>query len=185
MQYNSKKLTQVKFGAAAPREDSMSRDAVAGESKAAFLRAVGAVAAAIGERPLDEALARWLNSAFPQDGPDFRGIAGLIAAGDAEGWLCARESGGVAFGRVVRAGADAGRFSVDVVRMEPVAGPHHVHPQGEIGMIVPIDGAPAFDGFPPGWYVYGAGSDHHPTVTGGRAYVLYLLPDGAITFTGR
>ena len=163
----------------------MAQDAASGDCKPAFLRAVGAIAAAIGERPLDEALAGWLNTMFPQDGPEFRGIAALIAAGDAEGWLCARESGGIAFGRVGKPGAETGRFSVDVVRMEPVAGPHHVHPQGEIGMIVPIDGAPAFDGFAPGWYVYPAGSDHHPTVSGGRAYVLYLLPDGAITFTGR
>lgn len=27
--------------------------------------------------------------------------------------------------------------------------------------------------------------DHHPTVSGGDAYILYLLPDGAIEFTGR
>ena len=48
---------------------------------------------------------------------------------------------------------------------------------------MPIDGAPNFDAFGPGWYVYGPGSHHHPTVTGGDAYVLYLLPEGAIEFT--
>ena len=48
-----------------------------------------------------------------------------------------------------------------------------------------ISGEPKFDGFPEGWYVYGPGSDHHPTVEGGDAYVLYLLPGGAIEFTGR
>ncbi|MEL0134549.1 MAG: DUF4863 family protein, partial [Rhodobiaceae bacterium] len=28
-------------------------------------------------------------------------------------------------------------------------------------------------------------SDHHPTVSGGAAHILYFLPDGAIEFTGR
>jgi hypothetical protein len=31
--------------------------------------------------------------------------------------------------------------------------------------------------------VYEAGSAHHPTVTEGRALVLYLLPQGSIQFT--
>ena len=69
--------------------------------------------------------------------------------------------------------------------MRDVKGPHHVHTQGEIGMIMPIDGAPRFDGIDLGWYVYAAGSDHWPTVAGGTAYVLYFLPDGAIEFTGK
>ena len=55
----------------------------------------------------------------------------------------------------------------------------------EIGAIMTISGTPKFDGIAEGWYVYGPGSDHHPTVEGGDAYVLYLLPDGAIEFTGR
>ncbi|MGA7328046.1 MAG: DUF4863 family protein [Rhodomicrobium sp.] len=29
------------------------------------------------------------------------------------------------------------------------------------------------------------GSSHHQTVSGGDAYVLYLLPEGAIEFTGQ
>ena len=36
-----------------------------------------------------------------------------------------------------------------------------------------------------GWKVYAPGSDHFPTVRGGRALVLYLLPAGAIQFTGK
>jgi hypothetical protein len=71
------------------------------------------------------------------------------------------------------------------VRMKDIAGPHHVHTSGEIGAIMPISGTPRFDGKPEGWYVYPPGSDHHPTVTGGDAYILYLLPEGAIEFTGK
>jgi hypothetical protein len=43
--------------------------------------------------------------------------------------------------------------------------------------------APLFDGRPAGWCVYPPGSAHHPTVTSGRALVLYLLPEGQIQFT--
>ena len=88
-------------------------------------------------------------------------------------------------GRVVKPGGAAGRFSVDVVRMNNVKGPHHAHPNGEIGMIMPISGNPRFDGVGRGWYVDPPGSDHWPTVEGGEAYVLYLLPEGKIEFTGK
>ena len=64
-----------------------------------------------------------------------------------------------------------------------LAGPHHVHPNGEIDLIMPLDATAQFDGHGAGWLVYPPGSAHPPTVTGGRALVLYLLPDGAIEFT--
>ena len=150
-----------------------------------FNHLLGKVADAIGDRPLDDALAAHLNAAFPKGGLDFQRLGELCAQGEAEGWLMAREAGGIKFGRAVKPGAEAGRFSVDVVRMKDVRGPHHVHTTGEIGAVFPIEGAPKFDDFPEGWYVYGAGTDHHPTVSGGDAYVLYLLPDGAIEFTGK
>ncbi len=40
-----------------------------------------------------------------------------------------------------------------------------------------------FDGLDAGWLVYGPGSAHSPTVTRGRAFILYLLPQGAIELT--
>jgi hypothetical protein len=154
-------------------------------SKQQFLETVGTVAAAIGDRPLDDDLAVFLNAKFPRDGKVFADLAALCGEGERDGWLVAREAGGVKFGRAVKPGAEAGRFSVDVVRMKDVKGPHHVHTTGEIGAIFPISGAPKFDAFEEPWYVYGPGSDHRPTVAGGDAYVLYLLPGGAIEFTGR
>ena len=60
---------------------------------------------------------------------------------------------------------------------------HHVHPHGEIDLIMPLTAGALFDGHPAGWCVYGPGSAHAPTVTVGRALVLYLLPQGAIQFT--
>ena len=154
-------------------------------SKQQFLETVSTIAERIGDRPLDDTLAAYLNSEFPVDGETFSALKSLCAEGEAEGWLMAREAGGIKFGRAVKPGAEARNFSVDVVRMKDVKGPHHVHTTGEIGAVMPISGSPKFDGFPEGWYVYGPGSDHHPTVRGGDAYVLYLLPDGAIAFTGR
>jgi len=74
-------------------------------------------------------------------------------------------------------------FSVDVVDMKDLAGPHHVHPLGEIDLIMPIEGDALFDGHGAGWMVYPAQSAHSPTVSNGRALVLYLLPQGKIEFT--
>ncbi len=150
-----------------------------------FLEIIHDIAKAIGDQPLDSNLNTLLNDRFSRKGEKFSRLSALCAQGEAEGWLMQREGGGVKFGRAVKPGTDAGRFSVDVVRMKDVVGPHHIHTTGEIGAIMPISGKPKFDGMPEGWYVYPPGSDHNPTVTGGDAYVLYLLPDGKIEFTGK
>jgi hypothetical protein len=97
--------------------------------------------------------------------------------------MCAREAGGIKYGRVIKPGEVTHGFSVDVVDMQPLAGPHHRHPNGEIDMIMPVDPGAKFDGREAGWLVYGPDSAHSPTVTHGRALVLYLLPAGAIEFT--
>jgi len=70
-----------------------------------------------------------------------------------------------------------------VVDMADITGPHHVHPQGEIDLIMPLDEGATFDGNPAGWCVHPPGSAHRPTVRNGRALVLYLLPQGQIEFT--
>ena len=78
------------------------------------------------------------------------------------------------------------RMSIDSdrdERIESVKPKRHSHPNGEIDLIMPIDAAAQFDGRGAGWKVYRPGSAHHPTVSGGKALVLYLLPEGAIEFT--
>lgn len=150
-----------------------------------FQTLVGEVAESLEGLSVDDAMATQLNATFPPSGDAFGRLTALCEKGEKEGWLMAREHGGIKFGRAIKPGAEAGSFSVDVVRMKNVKGPHHIHTNGEIGAIMPISGAPKFDGFDVGWYVYPPGSDHHPTVTEGDAYVLYLLPDGAIEFTGK
>ena len=74
---------------------------------------------------------------------------------------------------------------MDVVDLENVVGPHHRHPAGEICMVMPVTEDARFDGHARGWCVFEPGSDHHPTVSGGHALVLYMLPGGAIDFTGQ
>ena len=148
-----------------------------------FVSLITWITALIEGLPLDESLEHILESAFPVNGPVFNEIEALCRTGVAEGWLCAREADGIRFGRPVKPGLETHGFSVDVVEMTDVVGPHHAHPNGEIDMIMPLDEAAAFDGRPRGWKVYEAGTAHRPTVTGGRALVLYLLPEGAIVFS--
>lgn len=133
--------------------------------------------------PVEAALADRLNRLFPADGTAFQAIAAACHAAIAAGWMCNREAGGIAFGRVIKPDPALHGYSVDVVRMKDVKGPHHAHPLSEIDMVMPITPGAAFDGQRAGWKVYGPGSAHHPTVTGGEALVLYLLPEGRIEFT--
>ncbi len=148
-----------------------------------FNALMGRIAERIGNKPLDDELEAFLNSQYPVDSVEFKELKALCAKGEAEGWLMPRAADGIKFGRAIKPDTTAGHFSVDVVRMKDVKGPHHTHTTGEIGAIMPIEGDAEFDGKGVGWYVYPPGSSHHPTVQGGDAYVLYLLPDGAIEFT--
>jgi hypothetical protein len=154
-------------------------------SAAAFVDLVSQVTSAIAGKPLDKTLEAELNARFPAGGEVFGRIAEACRRGAAEGWMCAREAGGIKFGRVAKPGPELCGFSIDVVEMADVVGPHHVHPQGEIDLVMPLEGDARFDGHPAGWLVYGPGSAHRPTVANGRAYVLYLLPGGEIEFTGQ
>jgi hypothetical protein len=134
-------------------------------------------------KPLDAKLEAELNAAYPADGAAFYDLFEACKRAIAAGWMCNREAGGIKFGRVIKPGDETQGFSVDVVDMKDLKGPHHRHPNGEIDMIMPIDAPAKFDGRGAGWLVYGPGTAHHPTVTKGRALVLYLLPQGAIEFT--
>ena len=151
-------------------------------SKEQFASLMNEVVEVIGGRPVDAALGDFLNQTLPPDGDTFRRIEELCQTGLEAGWMCKHEAGGIRYGRVLRPEAAHG-YSVDVVRMEALRGPHHKHPKGEIDMIMPIDSDARFDGHGRGWCVYPPNSAHHPTVTGGAALVLYLLPDGEIEFT--
>ncbi len=153
-------------------------------TKEEFQQLMTPIVGAASGRSLDAALMQDLNDRFPPIGDVFKSITEACNAAIAAGWMCKHEGGGIRYGRVIKPSPKTAGYSIDVVDMKDVRGPHHRHPNGEIDMIMPITMGAAFDGHGAGWLVYGPDTAHHPTVTDGEALVLYLLPDGAIEFTG-
>jgi hypothetical protein len=134
-------------------------------------------------RPLDADLQAWLNREHGVASDTYRQFESHCHLGIEEGWMCEREAGGIRYGRVFRPSEELHGFSVDVVDMDDVVGPHHAHPRGEIDLVMPQRGDALFDDQPAGWVVYPVGSAHRPMVSNGRALVMYLLPEGSIEFT--
>jgi len=132
------------------------------------LRDLSLVDAAAAQSTLDRVL--------PVDGPMIQHVRDAAVAGAEAGWLLPKSAESLRFGRVAK---ELSGFSVDAVLMS-AKGPRHRHPNGEIDLCFQLDGAPTFDGQPPGWVVYGPGSEHVPTVKGGDMLILYFLPGGAI-----
>jgi len=97
--------------------------------------------------------------------------------------MCSQGDSKRKFGRVFEPAEDLSRFSVDVVDITDLVGNHHRHPTGEIDMIMPVVPEARFDGRGRGWLVYPPDSAHRPTVTSGRALILYLLPEGHIEWS--
>lgn len=149
----------------------------------AFQQLVARLTEEIATMPLGATLESRLNAAHGPGSALYEQIFEACKIGVRDGWLCNREGGGIRYGRVLKATDATHGFSVDVVDMDDIAGPHHAHPNGEIDLIMPLTLDACFDGRPAGWCVYEAGSAHAPTVTRGRALVLYLLPQGAIEFS--
>ena len=110
------------------------------DARTEFGQLVQQVTSFVGDRDLDAALAADLNDAFGYGSEMHDSLARLIHAGESEGWLLAREAGGIKFGRPVKPGQEAGHFSVDVVHMADIRGPHHIHVSGEIGVMFPLEG---------------------------------------------
>jgi hypothetical protein len=148
-----------------------------------FRAQIAALTAQLAGRPIDADLDAWLNREHGAASATYAALKTSCEAGVSEGWLCNREGGGIKYGRIFKPADDLHGFSVDVVDMTDIAGPHHAHPNGEIDLVMPIGGSAQFDGRPAGWVVMPPGSAHRPTVSQGRALVLYLLPQGAIEFT--
>jgi hypothetical protein len=133
--------------------------------------------------PLDAALERALNQEFPPECETFQRVREACHEGIAAGWMCAQGDGSRRFGRIFEPGEAMHGFSVDVVDITNLVGNHHRHPTGEIDMIMPVSQEAKFHGSGAGWRVYAPGTGHRPTVTGGRALILYLLPEGKIEWT--
>jgi hypothetical protein len=151
-------------------------------SRQDFENLIAEFTAPLAGRALDATLAAELNREHGPGSAAYEALFAACRAGVAEGWMCEREAGGIRYGRVVKPAPATQGFSVDVVDMNDCAGPEHAHPNGEIDLVMPTEGAARFDGHGAGWVVYGPGTTHRPTVSGGRALVHYLLPGGAIDF---
>lgn len=148
-----------------------------------FERLIAGLTQELAGRPLDASLEAFLNAQYGPGSDLYDRIFDACRNAVTAGWMCNREGGGIRYGRVLKATDRTHGFSVDVVEMEDLAGPYHAHPNGEIDLIMPLTSGAEFDSRPAGWCVYEAGSAHSPTVTKGKALILYLLPQGAITFT--
>ena len=148
-----------------------------------FQQLVAPIARFAQDRALDAALERELNLKFPPEGEPFQRIREACHAGIAAGWMCGEGDAKRRFGRIFEAGEATHGFSVDVVDITDLVGNHHRHPSGEIDMIMPVTPEAEFDGRGAGWLVYAPGTGHRPTVTAGRALILYLLPEGKIEWT--
>lgn len=140
------------------------------------------LAEAIAGKGIDRGLEAVLEGHFPAQGETVAAIETACHQAIAAGWMCAQGGAGRRFGRVVTPSAETHDLSVDVVDLTEIVGPLHRHPEGEICLVMPVDEAARFDGKGRGWCVYSPGSAHRPTVKGGRALVLYLLPGGKIDF---
>src|SRR5688572_17461117 len=97
-------------------------------TKEEFTTVMSEVTRAVAGKPVDAALAKSLNEQFPASGATVQAIRAACDQAIKDGWMCDREQGGIKFGRVVK---DIDGFSIDVVHMKDVVGPHHRHPNGE------------------------------------------------------
>lgn len=148
-----------------------------------FTALVEPVTAMISNAKIDTDLESRLNAAFPPSNETFRSIEHACHEAIQAGWMCNQGGEGRRFGRVLEPSPNTNNLSVDVVDLTDIVGPHHRHPTGEVCMIMPVTEGACFDGHHAGWCVNPPGSAHRPTVTDGRALVLYLLPEGKIEFT--
>lgn len=152
-------------------------------SKSEFHQQVRELTDQLAGRELNQALQDWLNAEYGPGSETYEQLQQSCRDGVSQGWMCEREAGRIRYGRVFKPEQALRDFSVDVVIMDDCKGPHHSHPTGEIDLLMPLEGEALFDDHAAGWVVYPAGSQHSPTVSNGRAMVMYLLPQGRIEFT--
>ncbi len=150
-----------------------------------FRARIAHVTEAIRGHALNPELRSLLEAQLGHGSDTLRALTQACHDGALAGWMCEHERGGIRYGRVIEASDATAGFSVDVVHMKDVKGPYHRHPKGEIDLVVPVTPGARFVGQGAGWVVYGPESAHYPTVTDGEAFVLYLLPDGAIDFKAK
>ncbi|MCP3708710.1 DUF4863 family protein [Paraburkholderia sp. CNPSo 3274] len=140
---------------------------------------------------------QWLNEKYGVESELYRDLSRLIARGVKEGWAADTEVAGPRYrrSRIVAPSAQTLFFSATAVLMDSTdniqhnpegsfRADHHLHPYGEINLVVPLNEGAALAG-PNGW-CYGGwtapapGSHHFPEVKGGAVISLTFLPAGRI-----
>ncbi len=125
-----------------------------------------------------------LHKAFPPEGDAVRELGAALTAGVADGSICDRGEPDARFCRLAKATEATHGLSIDVVALRGAA-LEHTHPNGEVTLgfaATDDDRAARFDGHAPGWVFMPPGSRHVPTVEGGRMFLIYFLPEGAVTW---
>lgn len=119
-----------------------------------------------------------LDMEFPMHSEFGDRLRELADAGLRDGWLCGKAAGDSKFSRVAKPDAANG-YSIDAVMLWG-DGPWHKHTKGEVNALVALEGEPDFCGFKEGWAVFPPGSQHVPSVKGGKMIIFYMLPEGAV-----
>lgn len=135
-------------------------------------------------------LEEWLNTHYGPGTLFYEDISRYIRAGVDEGWAANIEIDGPRLrrSRLAEPSDETHYFSITVVYMNAqsyLRGQYHLHPYGEVNMIVPIDPDAQLKG-PSGWS--GAGwtapapaSHHYPEARNGALIALVFLPAGRIS----
>jgi hypothetical protein len=142
---------------------------------------------------------QWLNAKYGVESALYGDLSRLISAGVKEGWAADTEIAGPRYrrSRVVVPSAETHFFSATAVLLDSTdntqdnpegsfRADYHLHPYGEINLVVPLNEGAALAG-PNGW-CYGGwtapapGSHHFPEVKGGAVVSLTFLPAGRIAF---
>jgi Domain of unknown function (DUF4863) len=155
-----------------------------GEHKPAMMSAIRELVDFIGDRQLDQKLGEALNDTFGQGTAKYSNLVMLLRHGIEEGWACYTEILGPDYrrGRIADPSTETRGFSIESSMIKDRVGNYHVHTRGEINMVAPIDETGQFCGQGAGWSVFAPGSEHYPTVTGGKVTTLFLLPNGEIEY---
>ncbi|HTR10913.1 MAG TPA: DUF4863 family protein [Paraburkholderia sp.] len=145
------------------------------------------------------AVEQWLNTKYGIESELYQDLARLLTLGVNEGWVAATEVAGPRYRRslVVTPSAQTFFFSATSVLLDSTdnaqnnpegsfRAPYHLHPYGEINLVVPLNDGAALAG-PNGWCHGGwtapePGSHHFPEVKGGAVVSLTFLPAGRIAF---
>jgi hypothetical protein len=134
---------------------------------------------------------QWLNRTCGPGSALYEDLSRRIKVGDAEGWAANIEVDGRRYRRskIYEPSAETFYFSITAVFMdskENYRGNYHLHPYGELNMVVPLDQGAVLAG-PNGWCGAGwtapaPGSHHFPEVEGGALIALFFLPAGRISY---